>query len=62
MCFHSLRRTFSTQLENAEQSRNVVAQIMGHEKNDQTFGGYSDGLAFEKLREAIQHIDYSKPR
>jgi len=60
--FHSLRRTFSTQLENAEQSRNVVAQIMGHEKNDQTFGGYSDGLAFEKLREAIQHIDYSKPR
>ena len=30
--FHSLRRTFSTQLENAGQSRSAVAQLMGHKK------------------------------
>ena len=56
--FHSLRRSFSTQLDNAEQSKNAVAQLMGHDQGDQTFGGYSDGLAFDNLREVISHIKY----
>lgn len=31
---------------------------MGHELSDQTFGGYSDGLHFEKLQSAIAKISY----
>ena len=54
--FHSLRRAFSTQLENAGVERTTVARLMGHELSDQTFGGYSDGLHFEKLQSAIAKI------
>ena len=28
--------------------------------SDMTFGGYSDGLMFESLKEAIANVDYSK--
>ena len=56
--FHSLRRAFSTQLENAGVERTTVARLIGHELSDQTFGGYSDGLHFEKLRSAIANISY----
>jgi integrase len=56
--FHSLRRAFSTQLENAGVERTTVARLMGHELADQTFGGYSDGLHFEKLKQAISHISF----
>ena len=31
---------------------------MGHEIEGQTFGNYSDGLAFEGLRQAIDHLDW----
>jgi integrase len=57
--FHSLRRAFSTQLENAGVERTTVARLMGHELGDQTFGGYSDGLYFDRLHEAVGKIDYS---
>ena len=39
---------------------NVAARLMGHELSDMTFGGYSDGLMFERLKEAITKVDYSK--
>jgi hypothetical protein len=38
---------------------NVVARLMGHEIEGQTFGNYSDGLALKGLREAINHVDWS---
>ena len=57
--FHSLRRAFSTQLENAGVERTTVARLMGHELGDQTFGGYSDGLHFEKFQNAIDNISYN---
>ena len=56
--FHSLRRAFSTQLENAGVERTTVARLMGHELGDQTFGGYSDGLVFDKLKQAVLKISY----
>ena len=56
--FHSLRRAFSTQLENAGVERTTVARLMGHELGDQTFGGYSVGLHFEKLQNAVDNISY----
>jgi integrase len=58
--FHSLRKGFATQLENAGVPHNVAARLMGHELSDMTFGGYSDGLMFERLKEAIAKVDYSK--
>ena len=51
---------YSTQLENAGVPHNVAARLMGHELSDMTFGGYSDGLMFERLQEAIAKVDYSK--
>jgi len=45
-------------LENAGQQRNISARLMGHELGDQTFGGYSDGVMFERLVEAISAIDW----
>ena len=57
--FHSLRKGFATQLENATIPVTVVARLMGHEIEGQTFGNYSDGLALKGLREAINHVDWS---
>lgn len=57
--FHSLRKGFATQLENATIPVTVVARLMGHEVPGQSFGNYSDGLALEGLREAINHLDWS---
>ena len=56
--FHSLRKGFATQLENTGQQHNISARLMGHELGDQTFGGYSDGVMFERLAEAILHINW----
>ena len=51
---------YSTQLENAGVPHNVAARLMGRELQDMTFGGYSDGLMFERLKEAMSKVDYSK--
>ena len=56
--FHSLRKGFATQLENASVPQNVAARLMGHELSDMTFGGYSDGVMFERLKEAISEVSY----
>lgn len=56
--FHSFRRSFSTQLENAGIPKSSVGRLMGHEQGDQTFGGYSDGLRLDQLRTAINKISY----
>ena len=60
--FHSFRKGFATQLENANIPLNVSARLMGHEIHNETFGRYSDGLAFEGLRDAISHIDWEVTR
>lgn len=57
--FHSLRKGFATQLENAGQPLNVVARLMGHTQDNQSFGNYSDGLVLEELKRAINHVDWS---
>jgi hypothetical protein len=38
---------------------NISARLMGHELGDQTFGGYSDGVMFERLVEAISNISWN---
>jgi integrase len=56
--FHSLRKGFATQLENANIPLNVSARLMGHEIQNETFGRYSDGLALEVLKQAIGHVSW----
>jgi integrase len=56
--FHSFRKGFATQLENANIPLNVSARLMGHEIQNETFGRYSDGLALEVLQQAISHVSW----
>jgi integrase len=56
--FHSLRKGFATQLENANIPLNVSARLMGHEIQNETFGRYSDGLALDVLLQAISHVSW----
>lgn len=56
--FHSIRMTVITQLERAEVPRNVVADIVGHDKNDVTFGVYSEGNSMVTLKKAMELLHY----
>ena len=42
---------YFTQLEKAGVPHNIATLLMGHELSDMTFGGYSDGLMFESLKD-----------
>ncbi|WP_156477405.1 tyrosine-type recombinase/integrase [Falsihalocynthiibacter arcticus] len=56
LVFHSLRKTFTTELENAGVPENVTADIVGHEKKTLTYGLYSKGNRIEVLQKAIRKI------
>jgi integrase len=56
--FHSIRKTFTTQLENAGVNENITADIIGHEKPRMTYGLYSGGTNIEVKREAISKVSY----
>jgi len=56
--FHSIRKTFTTMLENAGVGENLAADIVGHEKPRITYGLYSGGASLEVMREAIKKITY----
>ena len=56
--FHSIRKTFTTILENAGIGENLAADIVGHEKPRITYGLYSGGASLEVMREAIKKISY----
>ena len=58
--FHSIRKTFTTMLENAGVPENVTADIVGHEKPRITYGLYSGGTLLSIKREAISHIRYQR--
>ena len=56
--FHSLRKTVSTQLEQAGVPESVSADILGHDKKTMTYGVYSGGSSMEQKRKAIMMLDY----
>jgi integrase len=56
--FHSIRKTFTTQLENAGVNENVTADIIGHEKPRMTYGLYSGGTNLDVKREAVSKVSY----
>jgi integrase len=56
--YHSIRKTVSTQLENAHVSENIAADILGHEKPRITYGLYSGGATLEVKRAALAKLRY----
>jgi integrase len=56
--FHSIRKTVSTQLEQAGVSEGISADIVGHGKKTMTYGLYSGGSSMEQKTAAINLIDY----
>jgi len=56
--FHSIRKTFTTALENAGVAENITADIVGHKKQTMTYGLYSGGTTLEVKREAIDKLKY----
>ena len=56
--FHSIRKTFTTMLENSGVGENLAADIVGHEKPRITYGLYSGGASLEVMREAIKKVSY----
>ena len=56
--FHSIRKTVTPQLENANVNENITADILGHEKPRITYGQYSGGATFKVKEEALSHLTY----
>jgi len=57
--FHSIRKTVTTQLENANVNENITADILGHEKPRITYGQYSGGATLKVKEEALSHLTYN---
>ena len=58
LVFHSIRKTFTTMLENAGTLENIAADIIGHDKPNMTYGIYSGGASLKTKRTAIEHVSY----
>ena len=56
--FHSIRKTVTTLLEQAGVPEGVAADIVGHEKQTMTYGGYSGGSSLAQKADAIKLLDY----
>jgi len=57
--FHSIRKTFTTELERAGISENIAADIVGHEKQTMTYGLYSGGSSLDQKRKAISKVKFN---
>ncbi len=57
--FHSIRKTFTTKIENALVNENITADLIGHEKPNMTYGIYSSGAFLEVKRSALEKISYN---
>ncbi len=56
--FHSFRKNFVGQLEEAGVPQNEVAQLVGHEKVGITFQDYGKTLSLARMAEVVALIDY----
>jgi integrase len=59
LVFHSIRKTFTTELERAGVSENIAADIVGHEKKTMTYGLYSGGASLDQKRKAVSKVKFS---
>ena len=53
LVFHSIRKSFTTFMEQAEVPEGVTADIVGHEKQTITYGLYSGGTSNQQKLDAI---------
>ena len=56
--FHSLRKNFSTALENSQVPENIAQQLVGHSKKSMTYSLYSQGASDDVLKDAIEKVTY----
>ncbi len=56
--FHSLRKNFSTALENAGIPESTAQQIVGHKKQSMIYRLYGYIVDLDVLAEAVQNITY----
>ncbi|MEJ1358766.1 MAG: tyrosine-type recombinase/integrase [Candidatus Sedimenticola sp. (ex Thyasira tokunagai)] len=56
--FYSLRKNFSTAMENASIPESTAQQIVGHKKQSMTYGLYSNGVDLKVLSDAVQKVSY----
>lgn len=56
--FHSIRKTVTTQLENAKVPQNITSDILGHEKIGFTYQQYSGGANLKVKEEALSNLSY----
>ena len=62
--FHSFRRWFTTQAEQAGQPEALVSVIVGHvegRKKGFTFGAYSEGPSEKQMRECVEAVKLPLP-
>jgi len=59
--FHSIRKTVSTQLEQAGVAEGIAADIVGHDKQTLTYGLYSAGSSHKDKLKAISKVVYPAP-
>ena len=57
--FHSIRKTFTTELERNDVPESITADIVGHEKQTMTYGLYSAGSSLEQKRKAIIKVKFA---
>ena len=57
--FHSIRKSFTTFLEQAGVTEGVTADIVGHEKQTITYGLYSGGSSDMQKYEAIKKLPFN---
>jgi integrase len=58
-CFHSIRKTFVTQLQNANVNESWIANIVGHKWKSETFGTYSGGISIDNMRKTIEKVKFN---
>ncbi len=56
--YHSLRHTLTTALETAGVEPHLIKRIGGWSFQDETFGTYSKGPGLERMREALNSVDF----
>ncbi len=59
--FHSIRKTVSTQLEQAGVAEGITMDILGHEKKTMSYGTYSEGTSTKQKLKAIAKVAYPAP-
>ena len=57
--FHSIRKTFTTKMENLGITENVTADIVGHQKKSITYGLYSGGNTIDVMKKALNKLQYN---